>query len=196
MNSGYLKQIAVLLAAVLLAGLSAGTALAAEVKTPAVGDYLIGPGDVLDIAVWKNADLTKMVTVLPDGKISFPLVGPMTAADKTVSQLSTELRDRLTRYVPDVDLSIIVVKVNSQIIYVIGRVNDPGRFELNTNVTVMQALAMAGGLNPFAKKGDIKIFRKGLADPGYFKFDYDDVSTGVNLAQDIWLKRGDLIVVP
>jgi polysaccharide export outer membrane protein len=197
MCAGWLKKkIVRLVAAILWVGVSAGLSMGADVQTPAAGDYLIGPGDVLDICVWKNADLTKMVTVLPDGRISFPLVGSLTAADKTVEQLSAELRSKLVRYAPDVDLSIIVAKVNSLIIYVVGRVNSPGRFELNTNVTVMQALAMAGGLNPFAKKGDIKIFRQGLSAPGYFKFDYDDAATGAKRTQDIWLKRGDLIVVP
>ena len=159
-------------------------------------DYIIGSGDVLDISVWQNEDLTKLVIVLPDGRISFPLIGEVTAAGKTVSELRQELERKLSRYVPDVELSVVVNQVNSMLIYVIGRVNNPGRFLLNTNVNVMQALSMAGGLNPFAERSKIKIFREEKDQTKIFDFDYDDVTEGKNLNQNIRLKRGDLIVVP
>jgi polysaccharide export outer membrane protein len=138
-----------------------GAAVAAEDKPVMPGqDYIIGPGDVLDISVWKVEELTKLVTVLPDGKIAFPLVKQVMAAGKTVEELSRELETQLTRFVPDVNLSVLVQQVNSMMIYVIGRVNNPGRFVLNSNIDVLQALSLAGGLNPFAEGGKIKIFRK------------------------------------
>ena len=158
--------------------------------------YLIGSGDVLDISVWKNPDLTKLVTVLPDGKISFPLIGELQAAGKTVASLHKELEIKLNRYVPDVSLSMMVAQVNSMLIYVIGRANNPGLFVLNTNANVLQALAMAGGLNPFAKRGKIKIFREEGAETKTFAFDYDEVAKGEDLEQNIRLYRGDVIVVP
>ena len=97
-----------------------GTAPAESPKTA----YIIGPGDVLDISVWKDEALTKLVTVLPDGRISFPLIGQLTAGGKTVAKLQKELEQKLNRYVPDVSLSLLVVQVNSALIYVIGRVNN------------------------------------------------------------------------
>ena len=127
-------------------------AVAAEAPKPAVSDYQIGPGDVVEISVWKNPDLTRTVAVLPDGKISFPLLGPIPAAGKTVSQLSADLRKQLSRYAPDVDLSVIVVQVNSMLIYVIRKVQKPDRFELNANVTVIQTLAIAGGLKKLRER--------------------------------------------
>jgi polysaccharide export outer membrane protein len=160
------------------------------------GDYVIGPGDVLDISVWKDEALTKLVTVLPDGKISFPLIGEITGGGKTVAQLSEELKIKLNRYVPDVNLSVLVAQVNSMLIYVVGRVNNPGMFVINANVNVLQALAMSGGLNPFAKRSKIKIFRKERGQNRVFPFDYDLVTKGENLEQNIVLKRGDVIVVP
>ena len=163
---------------------------------PASEEYLIGPGDILDISVWKNQDLTKTVTVLPDGKIAFPLVGELQAANKSRGQLSEELRTRLHRYVPDADLSVVVTRVNSLLVYVIGRVNNPGHLVLNTNINVMQALAMAGGLNPFAKRNSIKIVRDGESPAKYFDFDYDSVFNGSEPSQNIQLKRGDIIIVP
>lgn len=159
-------------------------------------EYIIGPGDVLDISVWKNEALTKLVAVLPDGKISFPLIGEIVAGGKTLTQLRKELEKRLTRYVPDVNLSIVVTQINSMLIYVIGRVNKPGRFALNTNINVLQALAMAGGLNPFAKRGKILIFRESSGGTQMLPFDYDDVTKGEDLRQNIQLRRGDVVVVP
>ena len=159
-------------------------------------DYVIGPGDILDISVWKNEDLSKQVVVLPDGRIYFPLIGGLKAGGKTVSQLSEELREKLTRFAPDVNLSVLIRQVNSMLIYVIGRVNRPDRFVLNTNVDVLQALAMAGGLNTFANASKIKILRKQGKHNQVIPFDYDDVTKGKNLDQNIMLKRGDVVFVP
>ena len=160
------------------------------------GAYRIGPGDVLDIAAWKNEDLTRVAVVLPDGKIAFPLVGEVTAAGKTVAQLKQEVESRLVKYVPEPTLSVTVRQVNSLHIYVIGKVNQPGRFVLNATVNALQALAMAGGLNPFADKNGIKIFRKQGETTRLLEFRYDDVTAGKRLEQNIDLQRGDVIVVP
>ncbi len=159
-------------------------------------EYIIGAGDVLDISVWKDEALTKLVAVLTDRKISFPLIGEVTAGGKTLGQLKKELERKLTRFVPDVNLSVVVTQINSMIVYVVGRVNKPGMFALNTNVNVLQALAMAGGLNPFAKRGKIKIFREAVSGTQIYPFDYDDVTKGEDLQQNIRLKRGDVVVVP
>jgi polysaccharide biosynthesis/export protein len=159
-------------------------------------DYIIGPGDQLDISVWKDETLTKLVSVLPDGKIYFPLIGEMAAGGKTISQLKREMEESLKPYMNELILSVDVRQVNSLLIYVIGRVNSPGRLALNANVNVLQALATAGGLNPFARRTQIRIFRQEGSETKIFKFDYDDVSNGSHLEQNINLKRGDVIVVP
>jgi polysaccharide export outer membrane protein len=158
-------------------------------------DYRIGPGDVLNISVWKNEDLTKQVIVLPDGRIHFPLVKELSVAGVSVSELEKMLREKLTPFVPEPDLSINVAQVNSMMIYVIGKVNSPGRFAMNTNIDVLQALAVAGGLNPFAKEKEIGVFRKIDGRTTIFNFNYKEVSEGINLEQNITLKRGDVIVV-
>jgi polysaccharide export outer membrane protein len=188
---------AIIVTMVVMMMAAAGMAAAEEQKAEWPGqDYIIGPGDVLDISVWKVEELTKLVTVLPDGKIAFPLVGQLVAAGKTVEALSMELEKKLSRFVPDVNLSVLVQQVNSMMIYVIGRVNKPGRFVLNSNINVLQALSLAGGLNPFAEGGKIKIFRKQATATEIIRFDYDDVVKGKDLVQNIVLMRGDVIVVP
>ena len=160
--------------------------------------YPIGPGDVIGISVWKDEALTKDVVVLPDGTISFPLLGLIKAAGKTVAQLKAELEEKISQYVPEPTLNVELRQVNSLVVYVIGRVNVPtaGKLQLNTNIDVLQALAMAGGLNPFAKRDKIKIFRKEGEKTRTYAFNYDQVTEGKHLEQNIELKRGDIIVVP
>ena len=158
--------------------------------------YLIGPGDVLDISVWKDEALTRSCVVRPDGFISFPLIGDVLAAGRTSSQLKSEMEGRLTRYVPGVTLSLEIKQINSMIIYVIGKVNNPGRFILNVDVNVLQALAIAGGLNIYAKRNKIKIFRHGSNETTIYPFEYDEVVEGKRLEQNIYLRRGDVVVIP
>jgi polysaccharide export outer membrane protein len=160
------------------------------------GDYLIGPGDVLDISVWKDEALTRSCVVRPDGAISFPLIGDIQATGKTPSQLKAEMAGKLDRYAPGVTLSLEVKQINSLIIYVIGRVNTPGRFIMNSNINVLQAIAAAAGLNPFAKRNKIKVYRQGKNETIIFPFQYDEVIEGNRLEQNIRLQRGDVVVVP
>jgi polysaccharide biosynthesis/export protein len=167
------------------------------VTTPVeLSSYLIGPGDIIDISVWKDEALTKSVVVLPDGKISFPLIGELQAAGRTLRQVKEEVEAKIQPYVPEPTVSVEIKQVNSLLVYVIGRVNTPGRFILNTNVNVLQALAIAGGLNPFAKRSKIKILRQEGEKTGIIPFKYDDVVEGTRLEQNMVLKRGDVVVVP
>ncbi|MDA8091365.1 MAG: polysaccharide biosynthesis/export family protein [Nitrospiraceae bacterium] len=174
-------------------GTETGTAAGLDKK-----GYIIGPGDILDIAVWKDEALTRSCVVRPDGAISFPLIGDVQAAGRTVSHLRKEIKERIARYVPGAVLSVGVQQVNSMIIYVIGKVNTPGRIVLNCNVDVLQALASAGGLNIFAKGNSIRIFRHEKKDKKtvIFPFEYDKVVDGKRPEQNIRLQRGDVIVVP
>jgi len=161
----------------------------------AAPDYAIGTGDLLEINVWKDPTLTRQVVVLPDGTFSFPLVGRFTAAGKTVEQLAADMEAKLTRYIPEPDLSVIVQQVNSQVVYVIGKVNRPGHIPLNRNVDVLQALAMAGGLNVFADRKDIRIFRKTGSQTLVIPFNYQTVTEENRLEENILLQRGDVVVV-
>ena len=158
--------------------------------------YLVGPGDMIDISVWKDEALTRSVVVLPDGKISFPLIGEFEAAGRPLSQIKAEVEEKIKPYVPEPTVSVEIKQVNSMLVYVIGRINQPGRFLLNTNVNVLQALAMAGGLNPFARRDKIRVLRQVGEKTVTFPFRYDDVVEGTHLEQNIVLLRGDVVVVP
>jgi polysaccharide export outer membrane protein len=113
-----------------------------------------------------------------------------------VDGLSRELEERLLKFVPDLNLTVSVQQVNSMMIYIIGEVRSPGRFILNSNINVLQALALAGGLDTFAKAGKIKIFRQANNGTEIIGYDYEEVTEGNALGQNILLKRGDVIVVP
>ncbi len=158
--------------------------------------YIIGPGDVLDISVWKDTALTKVVPVLPDGTISFPLVNEMPAAGKTVGELRQDMEKKIASYIADPVISVSIQQVNSMQIFILGRVNHPGRFVLNRDINVLQALAIAGGVNAFAEKDNIRIFRENGDGQQILAFDYDDVTRGRNMEQNIPLERGDIIFVP
>lgn len=172
------------------------TALLVASSPAGAADYTIGPGDQLGIEVWKDAALTRVVTVLPDGKISFPLIGELEAGGKTVAQLKKEIEQKIARYVPDSTTTVEVRQSNSMHIYVLGRINAPGRLILNANVNVLQALAIAGGPNTFANRTRIRIFRQEGGKTLSFPFNYDDVTAGKELQMNIEVKRGDVIFVP
>jgi polysaccharide export outer membrane protein len=161
-----------------------------------LADYRIGPEDVLDISVWKEEGLKKEVLVRPDGGIAFPLVGDLQAAGKTAQELQREIVRRLEKYIPDAVVSVAVLKVASNKIYVIGRVNKPGEYITGRYVDVLQALSMAGGLTPFASEDNIKIVRKEQGKEVVFRFRYSQVKNGTDLEQNIVLKGGDVVVVP
>ena len=165
-------------------------------KTVSEADYVIGPGDQLNIDVWKDPSLTRPMIVLPDGKVAFPMVGEIIAAGKTVAQLQKEIEGRLSLYVKDVVVTVEVRQLNSLQIYVLGSVKTPGRIPLTSNVDVLQAMALAGGPDQFAKLSRIRIIRREGGKTVIIPFDYDDVIAGKHLETNILLRRGDVIVVP
>lgn len=159
-------------------------------------DYIIGAGDVIDISVRQDESMTRSIAVLPDGKISLPMIGQVMAGGKTVGELKKDLEREIAVFVPDPVLTVGVSEVNNLVIYVLGKVNTPGPIVLRWHIDVLQALAMGGGLADFAKENSIKIFRREKGTTKILKFRYGDVAKGKNLEQNIWLKRGDVIVVP
>src|SRR4030042_588538 len=134
-------------------------AAAAAVTTPDQEKYLLGPEDAIEISVWKEPDLTKQLVVRPDGKITYPLIGEVQAAGLTVKDLQKEISKRLEKYVTDANVTAILLKAQYYKLYVTGKVNKPGDFMVGRPPTVMQAIAMAGGLHPFASPGPTLVFR-------------------------------------
>ena len=161
-------------------------------------DYIIGPEDVLEITVWKNADLSKQVQVRPDGRISLPLVGDVSAVGRTATQLTGDIATRLRSYMENPTVSIVVKEVNSYAIYVLGEVNAPGKYPLKSKTTLLQAITVAHGFTPVAARNKIVVFRFGKDGEALTKIkaSYDDIVLRDGSTQNIELKPGDQIVVP
>ncbi len=163
---------------------------------PAEESYLIAPADTLEISVYGEQDLVRQLVVRPDGRVSFPLVGDLEVSGKTTTQVKADLEKRVRDYVPDASVSVIVTGLGSLQYYVLGKVANPGAFNLARPVSVLQALATAGGLTTFAKEGGILIIRKHGKETTHIPFDYEAVKKGRELEQNILLERGDVVLVP
>jgi polysaccharide export outer membrane protein len=179
----------------------AGGETAARPHTPnakgAGSDYIIGPSDVLAINVWKDSELTRTVTVRPDGKISLPLIGELEVSGLTALSVQRLIAQRLTEYVSNPQVAVIVQEVKSQTYIIVGKVAKPGAYELGKPTTVLEAIAVAGGFLDFAKVSKVSIIRRrGGGSSETLHFDYKKVIKGRNPEQNVELKSGDTILVP
>ncbi|MEP6602087.1 MAG: polysaccharide biosynthesis/export family protein [Nitrospirota bacterium] len=191
----------VVLAATVMAGssllLAPDDSRGAQDTLPSIDPgYRLGAEDVMLVSVWKDEQLTREVVVRPDGVFSFPLVGDVQAEDRTVEEIRADLVKRLTKYIPNPNVSVAVTKVLSYKIYVVGRVNKPGEYLIGHYTDVLQALSLAGGLTPFAAENDIKVIRRVKGEKVVFLFRYGDMRKGNALEQNILLQRGDVVMVP
>jgi len=158
--------------------------------------YHIAPGDVLEISVWKDESLSRELVVPPDGVISFPLIGDLNVQYMTVTDVRKAITKELSDYVPDATVSVILLNLNSMQAYVIGKVHKPGQFAITMETSVMQILAMAGGINPFASGNKILILRQINNKTVKIPFNHNQVIKGESLQQNILIQRGDVVVVP
>src|ERR1700723_1621491 len=167
-------------------------------KKAAIADpnYVIGAQDVLGVSVWKEPEVSRIVPVRPDGKISLPLLNDVQAAGLTPAQLAAEITESLKKYVTSPQVTVIVTTINSQRVYILGEVTRPGAFPLLPGMSVLQALSSAGGFTQFAKVKNIFVRRIEDGRESKYPFNYKDVVNGKRPEQDILLKAGDTIVVP
>lgn len=163
-------------------------------EEPAV--YSIGPGDVLEVFVWREAELTRNVTVRPDGAITMPLLGDVAAAGRSPSELASDLQERLRRFVETPRVSVGIAEPGSRQFYVVGRVARSGAFPMPTSLSFVQGLALAGGLQEYAKADQILIIRRSAGKTVAIRVDYDNLANGSALNQNRELLPGDTIVVP
>jgi polysaccharide export outer membrane protein len=171
-------------------------AVSSQVPEVDLSSYRVGAEDVLEISVWHEEALKKELLVRPDGGVSYPLIGEVQVAGKTVLEIREEITKRLERFIPDPAVSVAILKVGSQRVYVIGKVNKPGEYPLGRYVDVLQALSMAGGLTPFADSNDIRVMRREGGRQVVLPFEYGRVVRGQKLEQNIQLRGGDVVVVP
>jgi polysaccharide export outer membrane protein len=170
---------------------------AAMMKTGAgAPNYVIGAQDVLDISVWKEPELTRVVPVRPDGKISLPLLNDVQAAGLTPAQLEAQITESFKKYVTNPQVTVIVKEINSQRVYILGEVTRAGAYPLLPGMTVLQALSSAGGFTQFANMKKIYVLRVENGKQEKYPFNYKEVVDGKKSEENIFLKAGDQIVVP
>ena len=158
--------------------------------------YRIQPGDVLEVSVWREENMLKTVLVRPDGGLSYPLVGNIQAAGKSVGELQELVTERLSKYMPDPVVTVSIQQLRGNKIYVVGRVQRPGEFEANRYMDVVQALSLAGGMTPYAAGNKIKVLRRENGELTAIPFRYGDIEKGENLGQNIILQSGDVVLGP
>lgn len=161
-------------------------------------DYVIGPEDVVEISVWKAQDLSTITIVRPDGIISLPLIGEITASGLTAKELGELIAYKLEEYKQSPIVSVIVKEINSKAVFITGEILRPGKYPLKSDTTVIQAITLGGGFSQWAKKDKIVIIRKNpLSSEGdRISVRYSDIISGKDLKANILLKSGDTIIVP
>lgn len=159
-------------------------------------DYVIGPEDVLGVLFWRDTEMSGDVTVRPDGKVTLPLIGEIVAAGLKPDALREQVHKAADKYLSDPNVTIVVRQINSRKVFITGEVTTPGAYPLVAPRTVMQIIALAGGLTEYADSKAITVMRTQNGAAKSFKFNYKDVSRGKGLEQNILLQPGDTIVVP
>ena len=187
--------------------MGSGQALAAEKKSAAEtrtwsakagpNDYKIGAGDILEITIWKEPDLSRAeVLVRTDGKISFPLLNDVQASDLTPLEMKRNMEVGLKEFISNPFVTITVTSPASQQIYVLGEVLNTGEYPLTKNLTVLQAFALAGGFTEWASKKEIVLMRKEGGKEKIYRINYKNIIKGKDLSQNLKLKADDTIIVP
>jgi len=172
--------------------------LATDIPNPAEPSgefYVIGPGDVLGVVVWKEPDVSGTVTVRPDGFITLPLINEIQTVGLTTAQLRETLQKKYKDFIKDPFVTISVQQIASSEIFLIGEVSNPGAYPAIGNDSILQLLTRAGGLSIFADRDDIRVVRRNGVKVTEYIIDYDAIIKG-DLKQDILLKPGDRVIVP
>ena len=163
--------------------------------------FVLGPEDVVGIVVWKNPDLSREAVIRPDGRISLPLIGDVPASGLTADQLASEIAERFKAYKENPSVSVNVMEVNSYYVFMVGEVTAPGKLQLKSYTTLLQAISLAGGFTQYASRNDIRIVRNIISPDGNIKelripIRYDDLISDEGGVYNITVKSGDTIVVP
>lgn len=172
-----------------------------EANRPLPKEFLLGPEDVVEVTVWRNQDLSRIVNVRPDGMISLPLIGDVRASGLTASQVGETISKRLAEYKENPSVSVSVKEINSYYIFVVGEVTRPGKYPLKNYATVLQGISLAGGFTQYASKNSMAVMRTVGGEVGNERqiripVRYDDLVAGKGQVGNFRLLSGDTIVVP
>ncbi len=196
MLSMRLVFISIFLAAAIFLGNASVLEAQAQNSKPGDDVYEFGVGDVLNVFVYEEPDISQAVTVRSDGRISLPLIGDLVAAGETPEALAEKITRKLKKFIEVADVTVILAEAREDVYYIVGQVEEPGRYSLDRQVTVLQAIANAGGFLEWAKKSRIMIVGGPNTSEKLTYFNYEDFLDGKNTKQNIEIKPGDTIVIP
>lgn len=159
-------------------------------------EYILGAEDLIEILVWRNEALSRTVSIRPDGKISLPIIGDLQAAGLTATQLRDSIKEHLQEYKETPEVSVIIREVNSLAVFILGEVARPGKLQLRSETTLLQALSLSGGFTQYADPDNILLLRREKGAETRIRVRYKDIISGRNPDGNVLLRRGDTILVP
>lgn len=172
------------------------TAEMPEATISASGEYILGAEDVIEVLVWRNEALSRTVSIRPDGKISLPIIGDLQAAGLTATELRDSIKEHLQEYKETPEVSVIIREVNSLAVFIMGEVARPGKLQLRSETTLLQALSLSGGFTQYADPNNILLLRRERGGETRIRVRYKDIISGKNPDGNLLLRRGDTILVP
>ena len=175
--------------------ISAAPEGAVELSPPRAESFVFGPGDVIDIKVWRQQDMDMQIVIAPDGAISYPLVGRVEVAGLTYPELVSTLEQELAAYYQNPSVAVNIVEISNQKVFVLGEVQSPAVLQIESDLSLLEALTRTGGLSNEANTENIMLIRGGLDEPELYTVDVEGLLAG-DFSQNVYLQRGDIVMVP
>jgi len=167
-----------------------------SLSPPQAEDFVFGPGDVIDIKMWRQADMDMEVVIAPDGVITYPLIGRIEVAGLTYPELLKLMERELSEYYQEPSIAVNVVKVSNQKVFVLGEVQNPAVLQIENDLSVVEALTRTGGISQDAKTSNLLLIRGGIDEPTLLTIDIAQLLKNGDMTQNIYLQRGDILLVP
>jgi len=168
----------------------------AELRAPAPQDFVFGPGDIIDVKVWRHDELDMTITIAPDGNISYPLVGAVQVSGLTYPELVATLETSLAEFLVDPSVAVNIVSVSNQKVFILGEVQNPAVLQIQNDLTILEALVRTGGIHPDARTSNVLLIRGDFESPELFLIDVDAIYGKGDLSQMVLLQKGDIVYVP
>ena len=165
-------------------------------RPPAAEDFVLGPGDVIDIKVWRQEDMDMKVTIAPDGAITYPLLGRLDVAGLSYPELVATIEEGLRGFYTDPSVAVNVVEVSNQKVFVLGEVRSPAVLQVQNDLSILEALTRTGGIHPDANTKNVLLIRGSLAEPELYTINVDAIYRKGDFSQMVYLQRGDIVMVP
>jgi len=167
-----------------------------SLRPPEPEDFVFGPGDIIDVKVWRQPDMDMQIVIAPDGAISYPLVGRLQVAGLTYPELVSTIEAALRDYYTEPSVAVNVVQVSNQKVFVLGEVQSPAVLQIESDLSILEALTRTGGINPDARTDNVLLVRGGMEAPQLFTVDVDAIFSEGDFTQMVYLQRGDIVLVP